>query len=93
MPRASLADRRLMLGHAAVLSVDEAARLLGPTAAEARLWLAERRLISTGPGGVERVVWAWVIEELDRGRARPADGSGGIDLPRRQPRARGGRGG
>ena len=87
MARTPLLERRLQLGAAAVLTVAEAARLLGPTPAEAQAWLAERKLISIGPAGMECVVWGWVVDELSRGRARPPDGSGGIDLPRRRPGA------
>ena len=63
-PRLSRADRRLLLGSAAVLSVTEAAELLPWSDSVARRWLRDEKLIAKGPTGKDLVLWGKVTARL-----------------------------
>ena len=75
----SVAEDRLLLGAAAVISPSRAAELLPWKESVAMAWLrAEGLILSAPPGDV--VVWGDVIERLQRAKKTPEP------EPRRAPR-------
>lgn len=74
-------EARIALGAAGILSLDEAAELLGGRRETARAWLRERGLVRDVPGLGKRVLWGDVLDEI-----RLTTGPGAT--PPEPPRAR-----